>query len=104
MPDGIYRIVARHPESHFDKSLRIGYPTLDQAVVARRLGIDLGGDIMTHGLPNGLGWLGRWHRLRDWTAGCVAVTDAEMDEIWSAGPLGTIVEIRPVAARASEGP
>jgi murein L,D-transpeptidase YafK len=54
-----------------------------------------GGLIMVHGILNGLGWLGRLHRLMDWTDGCVAVTNREMDEIWRAVPVGTPIEIRP---------
>jgi len=50
---------------------------------------------MVHGLPNGYGWLGGGHRARDWTDGCIAVTNAEMDEIWKAVPDGTPIEIRP---------
>ena len=50
---------------------------------------------MIHGMFNGLGWLGVLHRLHDWTAGCVAVTNAEMDEIWRAVPVGTPIEILP---------
>ena len=49
---------------------------------------------MIHGLPNGYGWIGAGHREKDWTAGCIAVTDAEIDEIWRAVPDGTTVEIR----------
>ena len=56
---------------------------------------DPGGDVMIHGLPNGLGWMGSTHRLRDWTDGCIAVTDEEMDEIWQAVPDGTVIEINP---------
>jgi murein L,D-transpeptidase YafK len=50
---------------------------------------------MVHGLPNGLGWIGSKHRIRDWTDGCIAVTDEEMDEIWRAVPDGTVIEINP---------
>jgi murein L,D-transpeptidase YafK len=50
---------------------------------------------MIHGLPNGFGWLRGTHRLRDWTDGCIAVTDEEMDEIWRLVPDGTSIEIRP---------
>jgi hypothetical protein len=50
---------------------------------------------MIHGLPNGFGALGPAHRLRDWTEGCIAVTDAEIEEIWCMVPNGTRVEIRP---------
>ena len=50
---------------------------------------------MIHGLPNGLGWLAGAHLWRDWTDGCVAVTDAQIDEIWPLVDVGTAVEIRP---------
>ena len=58
-------------------------------------GVDPGGDIMIHGIRNGLGWLGPLHRAIDWTAGCIAVTNAEIEEIWDAVPDGIVVEIRP---------
>ena len=67
---------------------------------ARKVGVDPGGDIMIHGITNGLGWLGSVHRIIDWTNGCIAVTDAEMDEIWLLVPDGTPVEIRPCPLRA----
>jgi murein L,D-transpeptidase YafK len=81
-PEGDYRITGRNPKSAYHLSLRIGYPTPAQAVQARQAGIDPGGDIMIHGLPNGRGALAKYYAGRDWTDGCVAVTDAEMDDIW----------------------
>jgi murein L,D-transpeptidase YafK len=45
--------------------------------------------IMVHGMVNGLGWVGRLHRRVDWTDGCIAVTNGEMDEIWRAVPVRT---------------
>jgi murein L,D-transpeptidase YafK len=50
---------------------------------------------MIHGLPNGLGWLGDWHLLRDWTNGCIAVTDPQIEEIWALVDTGTLIRIRP---------
>jgi murein L,D-transpeptidase YafK len=50
---------------------------------------------MIHGLPNGLGWLSGLHLWRDWTDGCVAVTDAQIDDIWRLVDVGTAVEIKP---------
>ena len=50
---------------------------------------------MIHGLPNGMGALEAAHRVMDWTDGCIAVTDAEMDEIWKLVPDGTPIEIKP---------
>jgi murein L,D-transpeptidase YafK len=57
--------------------------------------MDPGGDVMIHGLPNGLGWIGNLHRHFDWTDGCIAVTDKEMNEIWDTVPDGTLIEIKP---------
>jgi murein L,D-transpeptidase YafK len=51
--------------------------------------------VYVHGLPNGYGAIGAAHRLRDWTDGCIAVTDAEIDEIWNAVADGTPIEIKP---------
>ena len=63
--------------------------------VASKLGVSPGGAIMIHGLPNNMSWVGAAHRLYDWTLGCIAVTDEEIDEIWNLVPVGTPVEIRP---------
>jgi murein L,D-transpeptidase YafK len=93
-PEGWYTIDARNSQSMFHRSLHISYPSADDKAVAAQRGFWPGGEIMIHGQRNGLGWLGRLHLLADWTAGCVAVTDAEMDEIWAAVPDGTPVEIR----------
>lgn len=92
-PEGAYRIETRNPRSAYHLSLRISYPdTRDREVAAAR-GEKPGGDIMIHGIRNGLGWLGTLHRLVDWTAGCVAVTDAEIEEVWRAVPDGATVRI-----------
>ncbi len=94
-PEGLYRIDARNAASHYHRALHVSYPNAEDLARARRLSCSPGGDIMIHGLPNGYGWLGAAHRLHDWTQGCVAVTDAEIEEIWDAAPNGTVVEIRP---------
>jgi murein L,D-transpeptidase YafK len=93
-PEGWYTIDARNSESLFHRSLHISYPSPSDRAAAARSGFWPGGEIMIHGLRNGLGWIGRLHLLADWTAGCVAVTDPEIDEIWEAVPDGTPVEIR----------
>lgn len=97
-PEGVYRIAGRNPRSAYHLSLRISYPNEDDRIQAARRGVSPGGDIMIHGLPNGFGWIGRWHRWADWTAGCIAVTDSEIEEIWRSVPDGTPVEIKPCAA------
>jgi murein L,D-transpeptidase YafK len=61
---------------------------------AEALGVSPGGNIMIHGLPNGKGKTGAFHRTVDWTNGCIALTDEEMDEIWSVVPIGTPVLIK----------
>ncbi|MBZ5567330.1 MAG: L,D-transpeptidase family protein [Acidobacteriia bacterium] len=94
-PEGNYILDRHNPQSRFYRSIDVSYPTPDQIADARQHGASPGGDIFIHGLPNGLGWLGRPHRRIDWTDGCIAVTDREMDEIWRAVPDGTPIEIRP---------
>lgn len=94
-PEGDYLIDWRKPDSSFHRALHISYPSPEDVDRARRDGVSPGGDIMIHGAPNRLGWIGRLHRWRDWTAGCVAVTDAEIDEIWTAVPDGTPISLRP---------
>jgi murein L,D-transpeptidase YafK len=93
VPEGKYLITGRNPQSAFHLSLRIGYPTPQQEAAARRLGVDPGGDIMIHGLPNGVGSLQSRHRIVDWTRGCIAVTNQEMDWLWQAVRDGTEIEI-----------
>lgn len=93
-PEGRYVIDYRKPDSDYHRALHISYPDADDRHHAAKLGVSPGGAIMIHGLPNGLGWIGRFHRLWDWTEGCVAVTDDEMDELWRAVADGTPVEVR----------
>ncbi|MEA3061893.1 MAG: hypothetical protein QOJ94_1674 [Sphingomonadales bacterium] len=92
--EGVFPIVAHQPASAYHRALKLGYPTPARVRLARLKGVDPGGDIMIHGLPNGLGWLGTWHRMIDWTRGCVAVTDGEMDWLYQTVADGTPVEIR----------
>jgi murein L,D-transpeptidase YafK len=94
-PEGLYILDRRNEHSQFYRALHISYPNADDRMEARKAGISPGGDIMIHGLPSGMGWIGSRHRLRDWTDGCIAVTDEEMDEIWRAVADGTPIEIRP---------
>lgn len=94
-PEGRYRIVGRNGGSHYHRSLRVSYPNAEDWRAARKSGCNPGGDIMIHGLPNGYGWLGRLHARSDWTLGCIAVTNEEIEEIWVLVPDGTPVEIMP---------
>ena len=94
-PEGTYAIDSRNARSHFHLALHISYPSATDRASAAQRGVPPGGDIMIHGLPNGLGWLGTLHLWRDWTDGCVAVTDRQIEAIWPLVDVGTKVEIRP---------
>jgi murein L,D-transpeptidase YafK len=94
-PEGIYKIDGRNPQSSFHLALHVSYPSDDDKVHAAERGVSAGSDIMIHGIRNGLGWIGAFHRLNDWTIGCIALTDEEIEELWRATPDGTTVEIRP---------
>lgn len=92
-PEGRFRIDRRNPQSRFHLSLGIDYPQPDDIARARAQGVSPGGDIFIHGQPNrvpdGMMLPG------DWTAGCVALTNAEMRELWDHVPIGTEVIITP---------
>jgi len=94
-PEGIYSIDARNTKSRYRLSLHIYYPTSQDVQRAKQQGVSPGGNIMIHGLMSGLGWVGGLHRSLDWTKGCIAVTNNEIDEIGRLVPNGTSVEIRP---------
>ncbi|MEW6444287.1 MAG: L,D-transpeptidase family protein [bacterium] len=93
-PEGTYVIDYRKPDSSFHRALHISYPNAADRAQAGARGVDPGGLIMIHGIRNGLGIIGRWHRLIDWTNGCIALTNAEIEQVWDAVPDGTPVEIR----------
>ena len=76
------------------RALHVSYPSQDAQRYAEKHGESPGGDIMIHGIRNGLGFLGPIHRVLDWTEGCIAVTDSEIEELWRATPDGTPIEIR----------
>ena len=94
-PEGIYKVVGHNPKSTFHLSLRISYPNAEDRARAARLGVSPGGDIMIHGIPNSFGWLGSYRIRRDWTAGCIALSNDEIEEIYEAVDDNTVVEIRP---------
>jgi murein L,D-transpeptidase YafK len=94
-PEGLYTIDSRNPHSQFHLSLHVSYPNTADRARAAKLKANPGGDIMIHGLPPAYAYLGPLHRKFDWTLGCVAVTDSEIEEIWNLVPIGTPVEIKP---------
>lgn len=94
-PEGTYFIDSRNKDSRYHLALRISYPNERDRKRAKELGASPGGDIMIHGLKNGFSWVGDFHTGIDWTKGCIAVTDEEIEEIGKLAPNGTVVEIRP---------
>lgn len=94
-PEGTYFIDSRNRDSHYHRSLHISYPNERDRRRAKVLGASPGGNIMIHGIKNGLSWVGDAHAQVDWTKGCIAVTDQEIEEISKLAPNGTMVEIRP---------
>ena len=94
-PEGVFHIDFRNAQSKFYKALHISYPDAAHAQRAKALGLPAGGDIMIHGLPKGFERVGPDHRKRDWTNGCIAVTNAEIEEIWTAIPDGAAIHIKP---------
>lgn len=94
-PEGTYVIDSRNRDSRYHLSLHISYPNEHDKKRARELGVSPGGDIMIHGLKNGFSWAGDFHTEVDWTKGCIAVTNEEIEEIDKLVPNGTIVEIVP---------
>jgi murein L,D-transpeptidase YafK len=94
-PEGEYILDGRNETSAYYRALHISYPNEFDRRRAEELGVHPGGEIMIHGLPNGEGWIGEAHAGLDWTRGCIAVTNPEMDEIWELVDDGTPIEIRP---------
>lgn len=93
-PEGNYVIDSRNAHSSYHLALHISYPNAQDRAHAREFGVSPGGDVMIHGLPPKMSWIGAAHRLKNWTNGCIAVTDEEMDEIWKLVPTGTPIEIK----------
>lgn len=94
-PEGEYVIDQKNTKSRFHLALHISYPNADDKKRAHDAGLDPGGAIMIHGLENGLGWLGSIQHDLDWTEGCIAVSNSEIEEIWRLVPTGTPIEIKP---------
>ena len=93
-PEGVFRVDRRNDASRFHLSLGLDYPRAQDRARARAAGVDPGGDIFIHGQPNGR--VARGYRIKgDWTDGCIAVSDAEIEDLFAATSIGTLVEIRP---------
>jgi murein L,D-transpeptidase YafK len=95
VPEGLYLVDAKNPHSQFHLALHISYPNESDRERARKLGVRPGGNIEIHGLGSKFAWVGSMHRQVDWTDGCIAVTNSEIEEIWPIVSVGTPVEIKP---------
>ena len=93
-PEGIYTIDSRNSQSDYHLALHVSYPSATDTERATGRGVNAGFDIMVHGIRNGGGWIGAFHRVHDWTAGCIALTDEEIEELYRVTPDGTVIEIR----------
>jgi murein L,D-transpeptidase YafK len=94
-PEGLFYITAHNPASKYHLGLRLSYPSAAHKARSDSLGVDPGGDIMIHGLPPTFSDAGKDHRVIDWTNGCVALSNQEIEELWRAAPDGTPVHIKP---------
>lgn len=95
-PEGKYYIDAHNPNSDYYLSLRISYPNKSDVWRSKKLGTNPGGDIFIHGLPNGKSWM-RWKysNKRDWTQGCIGMTNDDIKEVYTLVQDGTPILIKP---------
>jgi murein L,D-transpeptidase YafK len=94
-PEGRYILDYKNAGSAFYKSIHISYPNAKDRQEARKRGVDPGGDIMIHGQKNGYGRLSILVQRFNWTNGCIALSDRDMDAVWDAVKPGTPIEIKP---------
>jgi len=94
-PEGIYYIDNRKSDSKFHRALHISYPNEIDTFFAEKLGVSPGGNIMIHGTGEDYAWMGKYHVVHNWTDGCIAVTNQEIEEIWKIVPDGAKIKIIP---------
>ena len=96
-PEGQYFINSKADvgQSKFYRNLGISYPQNKDKINAEKHRYNPGGDIKIHGLKNGLGFIGKFHRWKDWTDGCIAVSNEEMDDLFNHISVGTPIIIKP---------
>jgi murein L,D-transpeptidase YafK len=94
-PEGRYVLDAKNAQSSFYRSIHISYPNARDVAQAHASGVQPGGLIMIHGQKNGLAWLAPVSQLFNWTDGCIALKNKDMDAVWSAVDVGTPIEIYP---------
>ena len=94
-PEGKYIIDSKNPKSRFHLALHVSYPNASDRMKAQAAGLPTGGDIMIHGVQKQFAWIGSLQHEVDWTDGCIAVTNPEIEEISRLVPVGTPIDIKP---------
>ena len=94
-PEGLYYVDYKVDNSAYHRALHLNYPNQDDIERARSLGVTPGNSIMIHGMKPDKFWMGDVQYLFDWTNGCIALTNREIEEVWVLVPSWTPVEIRP---------
>lgn len=94
-PEGVYVIDEKKDVTCCFLAMHLSYPNANDVARAQALGVDPGDMIEIHGLSRKRAWLGRFHRITDWTDGCIGLSNPEMLELWPYVPVGTPVEIDP---------
>ncbi len=94
-PEGVYTITGRSTRTNFHRTLYVSYPHADDRARASTLGVSPGGGIAVHGVPPGFGPYGKGQRMMDWTDGCIALSNADMFDVWLRTSTGIPIEIRP---------
>jgi murein L,D-transpeptidase YafK len=94
-PEGTYRLRGHNPQSNYFLSLKVSYPNQADEERARAHHWDTGGAIMIHGMPNDLKHEPRAYATHDWTDGCIALSNADMAEVWTLTPDNVPIDILP---------
>lgn len=94
-PEGRYSLDSKNAHSHYYKSIHISYPNLTDSARAKALGLNPGGAIMIHGQKQGWAWAELATQRLDWTLGCIALTNEDMDKVWQAINVPVAIEIKP---------
>jgi murein L,D-transpeptidase YafK len=94
-PEGIYSLDSKNSNSGYSKSIHISYPNAQDIANAKSKGVSAGGAVMIHGQKNGFGWASFVVQRINWTAGCIALSDEDMEKVWESIEVPTKIEIRP---------
>jgi murein L,D-transpeptidase YafK len=94
-PEGVYTLDRKNESSNYHKSIHVSYPSAQDLAKAKKLGVSPGGNIMIHGQKNGFGMYSTITQRFNWTAGCIALSNDDMDDLWKRISVPTKIEILP---------